>query len=68
MTKPKYFTLGATFIPAPFLRLALVKLALIDPIEFILALNKAVVEAFKIDDSQDIELAKIKEAATEHTE
>ena len=68
MTKPKNFTLGATFIPAPFLRSVLVKSALKDPIEIILALNKIVVEAFKIVESQNIELAKIKKAANDHIE
>jgi hypothetical protein len=68
LTKPKHFTLGAIFIPAPFLRSALVKLASKDPIETILALNKAVVEAFEIGESEDVESAKMKEEANDHIE
>ena len=68
LTKPKFFTLGSIFIPAPFLRSVLAKLASKDPIEIILALNKAVVEAFKIGESQDVEAAKMKEEANDHIE
>ena len=47
LSKPKALTLNAIFIPAPFLRSALVKLASKDPFEIILALNKVVVKISK---------------------
>ena len=68
LSKPKALTLGAMFIPAPFLRSALTKLASKDPIEMILALNKIVVETFEIGESQDTEAAKMKEDANDHIE